>query len=215
MVDNVAITAGTGTTVAADDVGGVLHQRIKLSLGADGSAADANSSSGQLLVSGSISVVSANFTRPADTAVYAIGDLVANSTTAASVVALSYATAARFSGGAAMIRRARLNKSGTGITSAIFRLHLYGSDPAASSGITNGDNGVWLTKVAGYLGHMDITVDKAFSDAAKAIGAPSIGAEITFIPSSGSTIYGLVEARAAYTPANAEVFTVELEIYQG
>jgi len=41
MADNIAITPGTGATVAADDIGGVHHQRIKLSLGADGSAADA------------------------------------------------------------------------------------------------------------------------------------------------------------------------------
>jgi hypothetical protein len=41
MADNVAITAGSGTTIAADDISGVLHQRVKLSLGADGSAADA------------------------------------------------------------------------------------------------------------------------------------------------------------------------------
>jgi hypothetical protein len=40
MADNVAITAGSGTTVAADDVGGVLHQRVKISIGADGTAAD-------------------------------------------------------------------------------------------------------------------------------------------------------------------------------
>jgi len=41
MADNVAITAGAGTTIAADDISGVLHQRVKLSLGADGAAADA------------------------------------------------------------------------------------------------------------------------------------------------------------------------------
>ena len=40
MADNVAITAGSGTTIAADDIGGVLHQRVKLSIGADGTAAD-------------------------------------------------------------------------------------------------------------------------------------------------------------------------------
>lgn len=43
MADNVAITAGTGTTIAADDIGGVLHQRVKLSQGADGSATDVSS----------------------------------------------------------------------------------------------------------------------------------------------------------------------------
>lgn len=41
MADNVAITAGAGTTVATDDIAGVHHQRVKLSLGADGVAADA------------------------------------------------------------------------------------------------------------------------------------------------------------------------------
>jgi len=40
MADNVAITAGTGTTIAADDVGGVLYQRVKPAFGADGSATD-------------------------------------------------------------------------------------------------------------------------------------------------------------------------------
>ena len=43
MADNVSITAGTGTTIAADDIGGVLHQRVKLSQGADGSATDVSS----------------------------------------------------------------------------------------------------------------------------------------------------------------------------
>ena len=41
MVDNIEITPGTGSTVAADDIAGVLHQRVKLSIGADGSASDA------------------------------------------------------------------------------------------------------------------------------------------------------------------------------
>jgi hypothetical protein len=36
MADNVAITAGSGTTIASDDIGGVNFQRIKLVHGADG-----------------------------------------------------------------------------------------------------------------------------------------------------------------------------------
>lgn len=38
MADNVGITPGTGATVAADDVSGVLYQRIKQSFGPDGTA---------------------------------------------------------------------------------------------------------------------------------------------------------------------------------
>lgn len=42
MADNVAITAGAGTTIAADDISGVLYQRTKLAWGVDGSAVDAS-----------------------------------------------------------------------------------------------------------------------------------------------------------------------------
>lgn len=41
MADNVAITQGSGTTFAADDISSVYYPRSKLSLGADGSATDA------------------------------------------------------------------------------------------------------------------------------------------------------------------------------
>ena len=40
MADNVSITAGSGTTIAADDIAGVLHQRVKPVFGTDGSATD-------------------------------------------------------------------------------------------------------------------------------------------------------------------------------
>lgn len=47
MVDNVTLP-GTGEDVAADDIGGVKHQRVKLSLGADGSATDALGGAGSV-----------------------------------------------------------------------------------------------------------------------------------------------------------------------
>lgn len=36
MADNVAVTAGAGTSIATDDIGGVHYQRVKVSWGADG-----------------------------------------------------------------------------------------------------------------------------------------------------------------------------------
>jgi hypothetical protein len=42
MADNVTITQGTGTTVAADEIAGIKHQRVKVQFGADGSATDAS-----------------------------------------------------------------------------------------------------------------------------------------------------------------------------
>jgi hypothetical protein len=40
MADNVGYTPGTGATVAADEIGGVLHQRVKVGIGSDGTAVD-------------------------------------------------------------------------------------------------------------------------------------------------------------------------------
>lgn len=38
MADNLAVTPGSGATVAADDVGSALHQQVKIEYGADGTA---------------------------------------------------------------------------------------------------------------------------------------------------------------------------------
>jgi hypothetical protein len=43
MADNVGYTPGSGATVAADDIGGVLYQRVKIAAGADGAATDVSS----------------------------------------------------------------------------------------------------------------------------------------------------------------------------
>lgn len=165
-------------------------------------------------VVGVATVVSANFTRPSNTTAYASGDLVASSTTAGSVAPLSW-TVARVAAGTGCVRRARLKKSGTTPTNASFRLHLYLTAPTPA----NGDNGAWLTTHAGYLGWVDLdasgTGGRTFSDGVGAQGGPGAGSEITFQLASGQTIYGLLEARAAYTPESAEEFTVDLEVFPG
>lgn len=44
MSDNIGYTPGAGATIAADNIGGVLHQRVKIGVGADGSATDVSTS---------------------------------------------------------------------------------------------------------------------------------------------------------------------------
>jgi hypothetical protein len=110
----------------------------------------------------------------------------------------------------------KLETSGTSTTNASFRVHFYSSDPSASSGIANGDNGAWSTNKAGYLGAVDVTIDKAFADGAAGHGTPNTGSEISFVVSGGATkqvLYGLIEARAAYTPTSGETITVTPELY--
>lgn len=153
----------------------------------------------------------ATFTRPSDTTAYAVGDLVANSTTAGSVVAMTIA-AARTASGVVMLRRVKLHKSGTSVTNASFRLHLFRAAPGT---VTNGDNGAFsVSGVADYLGAFDVTIDRAFTDGAAGIGIPVTGGELGIKLEGGGNVYGLLEARAAYTPTSAEVFTVTLDAYQ-
>lgn len=151
---------------------------------------------------------SANFTRPANTTAYASGDLVANSTTAGSVSPLSFTLGNSAGTGQFRLSRVRLLKTDPGVTNAAFRLHLYEASPT----VTNGDNGAWLSnKAANWLGAIDITSMTAFSDGAAGNGATAAGAEMFIRMSAGKTIYGLLEARGAYTPASGEVFTAYLE----
>lgn len=155
-------------------------------------------------------VASASFSRPADTTAYASGDLVANSTTAGSVVPVSLLNAVREEGGVSRIERVRLRKTGTSITNASFRVHLFSAAPT----VTNGDNGAFLSILANYIGAFDVVIDRAFSDGAAGAGLPVNGAAATFTIPSGTTLYALIEARGAYTPVSGETFTVIAELYR-
>lgn len=164
-------------------------------------------------VGGHIARVSATFTRPNDTTQYASGDLVANNTVASSVTPMTFAIS-RASGKGGMVRRARIRKTGTGLTSAQFRIHLYSASPTQTGGggAGTGDNAVWSTdQSATYAGAIDVTVDKAFTDGSAGNGIPVVGSEINFV---SDTYYALLEARGTYSPAAQEQFTVELEILQ-
>lgn len=156
-------------------------------------------------------VTAAAFTRPNDTTAYAVGDLVANSTTAGSVALVELAGAVRAAGGVSRIERVRIRKTGTGTTNAQFRVHLF----SASPGVANGDNGAFTpSSIAGWIGSLDVSVDRAGSDGAIGAGVPVIGSSITFTLPSGTTLYALLEARGAYTPAAQEQFTLLAEIYR-
>lgn len=72
MSDNVAITQGAGTTIATDDVGGAQYQRIKVGLGADGSATDAVGGAGA--VSAAVQRVTLASDDPAVTALQIMDD---------------------------------------------------------------------------------------------------------------------------------------------
>lgn len=156
---------------------------------------------------------SATFTRPSNTTQYAIGDLIANSTTAGSVVAMSWTAGvpeASSSGYASFyVAGIRLHKTQATLTSAQFRVHLYSSTPTFTS---SGDNGVFGTVVAtgnaNWLGSFDVTMYALHADGASGLAVPTESVITPIRP--GATVYGLIEALATYTPDSAEIFTAEL-----
>jgi len=148
--------------------------------------------------------VSSNFTRPNDTSAYTAGDLVANSTTAASVVPLSWATTGSRP---FYISRIRLQKTGAIVTNAQFRIHLYDAAPVVS---TTGDNAAFASVVAGvakWLGSFDGTMVASQSDGAAVNCLPTGNFLRRDYIGDPGTLYGLIEALAAYTPIAEEVFT--------
>lgn len=165
-----------------------------------------------------ITVAATAMTRPADTTAYASGDLVANSTTAGSVAPLQFQNIVRAPGrmGGRVIG-ARIFKTTQGTANAAFRIHLFSALPA----VANGDNGVFAptdAALANWIGSLDVTVDVA--SAARAIGrgnpaaAQQNGVPFRLASPDTPTLFGLLEARGAYTPGNAEAFTVSLDVLQ-
>lgn len=150
---------------------------------------------------------STTFTRPADTTAYTANDLVANSTTAGSVVPMTF----NITGGRnARIWRAYIQFNSATVTNAKFNLHLYLSSPTC----TNGDNGAWLTTNSGYQGFIAVdATGQTFSDNTRGYGVyvnNSVFAPMYVQGGFNQQIFGLLQATAAYTPTSAEVFTVGL-----
>lgn len=152
-------------------------------------------------------ISSATTTRPNDTSAYTAGDLVANSVTAASVVPLSWVVTGD---SPFFISRIRLQKSSTGMTNPSFRLHVFDSIPAIT---TTGDNGAIVADVTGvtkWLGSYAGTMATAFLDgsAVDCLPTQAIFARTYF--GGPGTLYGLIEATAAYAPGAQEIFTATL-----
>lgn len=165
----------------------------------------------QPTTSGDIIINPSNsFVRPGNTTPYASGQLVANSVTAGSVVPLTW-TASRIATGNFRVSRARMTLSGKSVTNTNFRLHLFN----ATTTVSNGDGATFVpTLAANEVCEMDITIALAGADVSTGYGAANQGTACDVSLASGSALFGLIEARAAYTPVSAETVLVVLEIHQ-
>jgi len=172
----------------------------------------------QVRSAASILDLSASFTRPSDTNVYAINDLLGINTSANSGNAIAVASAVFANGDGFRIERLRLFKSTNVLTLASFRIHLWRDLPTFTAIGDNGAQGLITALVVDSLQHhieyFDVTMDIAGSTTgagASGIGAPARSVPVIVRPNTGTTFYYSVQALGAYVPASAEVFTCFLE----
>ena len=208
MADNVAITAGSGTSIAADDISGVMWQRVKVGIGADGTAGDV-SSANPMPVAGSVVRIDTEFTRPANTTSYSTGDVVSNSTSSTTLIDL--ANAVRANGASGYIVAVRLFTDKKSITPK-FRVHFWNaSNPTAS--VDNANMQLLYADLAKYLGYVDLAAMITGKDATNSTMsfAANLAVRVPVV-AGGSTrsIYALLETLDNFAPANGQKFTLSV-----
>lgn len=166
-------------------------------------------------VRGLIRNPSVTLTLPNSTTTYAVGDLVANSATAGSVSALSWDCGSD----SFLITGLTVKSNRTSTTTAgSFRLHLYSAAPTVDS--PGGDDADYTAHVnigsARYLGSIDFNFLTKHKDGHTGAGIPYLRPHVPIKLDSGSTIYGLVEARATYgrsqVSSNSETLAIALDV---
>ncbi len=212
---------GTATDVSASNPMPVVQTGTPtLATGAATAAAQATGNtslgsidtklSGALTAVGQTALSASTLTRPADTTAYTAQDTIANATSAA--VVITFANAARVSGGSGTLTKARL-VTDQATNTARFRLHLYAIAPTALQ-----DNAAFLTDWANRnksIGSIDFGAASQEATGGTAAGATNKTDRLAFVcPSGATSIFGILETLDGFTPASAQNFYIELTIEQ-
>jgi hypothetical protein len=156
--------------------------------------------------------VETSYTRPADTTTYASGDVVANSTSAATI--LTFANMSRANGLGGIIQGATLIDSVSAALKPEFELYLFDTAPAMQN-----DNAAWapsdaeLDKCLGYIAFASGGWRTGTSSGNGLIDIDALAKSYQCAPASTS-LFGVLVARNAYVPASGEKFTVRLHVIQ-
>jgi hypothetical protein len=123
---------------------------------------------------------------------------------------LTFSGASRFNGGSGLILSARHIKNSVTTANASFRLYLYRASATAVN-----DNAqfplLWANR-ANRIGSID------FTHTTQGTGSDSSSALTTFVNlpfvATGTSLFGQLQATAAYTPTSGEQHFIELAIVQ-
>ena len=154
-------------------------------------------------------------TRPADTTQYTEGDAISDNATTATAAGAFTLDLLVQAGGSARITDITLHKSDHDVTTATFWLLLFTTLPAVAGWE---DNAALAITDAEMLECKAVITFPAASFANVITGdvqTVTLNSPIGIVCASGSsTIYGILVAGAAYTPASGEVFTVTVKAVQ-
>jgi hypothetical protein len=155
-------------------------------------------------------IVSASYTRPADTTAYGAGDVVANSTSAATV--LTFSNIARGPGLGGVIQHALLIDSAAQSTKPDLELWLFDTAPTMQN-----DNAAWNpsdAELEALIGRIDFALG-SFKTAGANGATQAANISVPFqCTAAVQAIYGVLVVRNAYTPVSAEKFTIRLHALQ-
>lgn len=176
----------------------------------------------QLKISPHRAVITASYTRPADTTAYTAGDVLANSTTAP--VPLTFTSAARFEGPGGRIVAAQIVDDSAPATAGDFELYLFKATAAGAAPAIQNDNAAWAPADADMLNCVGVIsfgstpkaggANNRFYHATEGGGANGLPAHFKTVADVSADLYGIVVVRNAYTPASAGVLTFALHIEQ-
>lgn len=222
MADDITLNAGTGgKTVRALDDGtvvwpaGVVAYPTTIGTPDVVQIVDLTHGLPSLLTAGEAHVgavggqavsVNATYTRPSDTTAYTAKDAISNSTSSPAV--LTFAGMGRVNAGTGYVVKGRLLTSQTTNT-ARYRLHLYKTSPTALN-----DNAACTAPLyaddAKWVGAIDFPA--AQTEGSGGTAAWSIWNDRLHFKcdTSDTNLYGILEALDAFTPANAQTYTITL-----
>jgi hypothetical protein len=152
----------------------------------------------------------AEFTRPANTTAYAALDAVG--VTAGSV--LTFANVARQNSGSGRVVAVRLWKSDITVTNASFLIHFYNAAPTAIA-----DNSPWTMlyadreKYVGAVATGTMVTGGTGSGGYAVVPATTTPLVLPFKTAAGAkSLFAVITAAAAYTPASAETFSLSITV---
>lgn len=149
-------------------------------------------------------------TRPADTTTYAAGDVIAESTSAATV--WTFAGAARANGLGGILQAAELVDSAAQTLKLDAELWLFDTAPA-----TQNDNAAWApsdAEMKASLGYIVFATGTFKVAGANGVSVADALAKSFQCAAATTSIFAILVARNAYVPVSAEELTLRLHVIQ-